>query len=647
LSKRQKTADNLTEFEPNFKTFTEQSPNMIFINKMGTIVYANKKCEEIMGYTREEIQSPDFDFMGLIAPESVDLVKANFRRHMSGEEIEPYEYTLINKNGEKIDAIITSKLIHFEGQTAILGIVTDISQLKRVERDLRKSEEKFRQAFQNSPIGMALCNMDGSFVQINSAYLQMTGYSQSELELLTFRDLTHPEDLTKQMPYYEQCVRGEIDSYQLDKRYVKKDGEIIWVNMIAAINKDEAGKPLHTLIMAEDITEVKMAEKNRQRLEAQLRQAQKMEAIGTLAGGIAHDFNNILGAIIGYSEMAIYDTEERSMMRHNMEQVLKAGHRAKDLVKQILAFSRKSEQDKKVILITPIIKEVLKLLRASLPTTIEIRHHFEPNLGAIFADPTQIHQVIMNLGTNSAHAMENTGGLLDVNLLNVDIGTEDAAKFGELEPGRYVGLVVNDTGHGIDAATLERIFEPYFTTKTKEKGTGMGLAVVHGIVKGHNGGIKVISKPGKGTSFEILFPRTASEMQFGTVQLKALPTGSEHILYIDDEETLIDLGENMLAKLGYHVVTRTSPIEAIEAFKANRDKFDLVISDMTMPNMTGDILAKELMKIRPDIPVIICTGFSEQISAEKIEAIGISGFLMKPLTIRELARTVRKVLDQQ
>jgi PAS domain S-box-containing protein len=647
LSKRQKTADNLTEFEPNFKTFTEQSPNMIFINKKGTVVYANKKCEEIMDYTREEIQSPDFDFMGLIAPESVDLVKANFRRHMSGEEIEPYEYTLINKNGEKIDAIITSKLIHFEGQTAILGIVTDISQLKQVERDLRKSEEQFRQAFQNSPIGMALCNMDGSFVQINSAYLQMTGYSQSELKKLTFRDLTHPEDLAKQMPYYEQCVSGEIDSYQLDKRYIKKDGEIIWVNMIAAITKDESGKPLHALIMAEDITEVKMAEKNRQHLEAQLRQAQKMEAIGTLAGGIAHDFNNILGAIIGYSEMAIYDTEEGSMVRHNMEQVLKAGHRAKDLVKQILAFSRKSEQDKKIILITPIIKEVLKLLRASLPTTIEIRQHFEPNLGAIFADPTQIHQVIMNLGTNSAHAMENTGGLLDVNLLNVDLGPKDAAKFGELEPGRYVGLVVNDTGHGIDPVTLERIFEPYFTTKTKEKGTGMGLAVVHGIVKGHNGGIKVISKADKGTSVEILFPRTASEMQFDTVQLKALPTGSERILYIDDEETLIDLGENMLAKLGYHVVTRTSPIEAIEAFKANPDKFDLVISDMTMPNMTGDMLAKELMKIRPDIPVIICTGFSEQISADKVKAIGISGFLMKPLTIRELARTVRRVLDER
>jgi CheY-like chemotaxis protein/two-component sensor histidine kinase len=370
-----------------------------------------------------------------------------------------------------------------------------------------------------------------------------------------------------------------------------------------------------------------------------------MEAIGTLAGGIAHDFNNILGAIIGYSEMAIYDTEKGSMVYHNMEQVLKAGHRAKDLVKQILAFSRKSEQDKKIILITPIINEVLKLLRASLPTTIEIRQQIEPSLGAIFADPTQIHQVMMNLGTNSAHAMEDSGGLLDVSASNVDLDPDTAAQYPGLESGRYIRLVVSDTGLGIDSETLERIFDPYFTTKTKDKGTGMGLAVVQGIVKGHNGGIKVNSKPGRGTSFEILFPRTASEMQFDRVELNALPTGAEQVLFIDDEETLIDLGRNMLTKLGYQVVARTSSIEAIETFKANPEKFDLIISDMTMPNMTGDMLAEEITKIRSDIPIIICTGFSEQLSDAKITALGIKGLLMKPLTIRKLARTVRKVLD--
>jgi CheY-like chemotaxis protein len=254
---------------------------------------------------------------------------------------------------------------------------------------------------------------------------------------------------------------------------------------------------------------------------------------------------------------------------------------------------------------------------------------------------------MMNLGTNSAHAMENTGGLLDVNVSNVDLDSEAAAQFPELLPGRYVRLIFDDSGHGMDVATLERIFDPYFTTKTKDKGTGMGLAVVHGIVKGHNGTIKVTSRPGKGTSFEILFPRTASQMQLDTVELKALPTGGERILFVDDEETLIDSGKTMLTKLGYQVGTRTSPLDALEAFKANPDKFDLIISDMTMPNMTGDMLAKEILKIRSDIPVVICTGFSEQISEEKVNTIGIRGFLMKPLTISELAKTVRTVLDQR
>jgi PAS domain S-box-containing protein len=635
----------MMDFEPDFRNFTEQSPNMIFINRGGNIVYANKKCEEVMGYTREEFLAPDFNYMDLIAPESVDLVRANFQRHLNGEEIEPYEYSLIGKSNKKIEAIITSKLIRYQGEPALLGIVTDITQRKQAEKDLQKSEVKFRLAFQNSPIGMALLNMDASFVQLNPALCRMLGYSESELLDMTFRDFTHPEDLEMEIPYYEKCVRGEIDSYRMDKRYVKKDGEIIWVNMTAVITKNRAGQPLYALAMVEDITEVRMAEENRQRLESQLRQAQKMEAIGTLAGGIAHDFNNILGAIIGYSEMAIYDTEKGSMVYHNMEQVLKAGHRAKDLVKQILAFSRKSEQDKKIILITPIINEVLKLLRASLPTTIEICQQIEPSLGAIFADPTQIHQVMMNLGTNSAHAMENTGGLLDVSASNVDLDPDTAAQYTGLESGRYIRLVVSDTGHGIDSETLERIFDPYFTTKTKDKGTGMGLAVVHGIVKGHNGSIKVNSKPGRRTSFEILFPRTASEMQFDRVELNALPTGAEQILFIDDEETLIDLGRNMLTKLGYQVVARTSSLEAIEAFKANPDKFDLIISDMTMPNMTGDMLAEKITKIRSDIPIIICTGFSEQLSDAKLTALGIKGLLMKPLTIRELSRTVRKVLD--
>jgi PAS domain S-box-containing protein len=475
-------SENRQDSEADFRTLAEQSPNMIFISRGGKVVYANRKCEEIMGYTREEFLAPDFNYLSLIAPESVDLVRANFQRHMNGEEIEPYEYMLISKSNKKIEAVITSKLIYFGGEPALLGIVTDITERKQAQRDLQKSEEKFHLAFHNSPIGMALCNMDGSIIQANPVFCQMLDYTETELKNVTFKDVTHPEDLEKQMPDDEKCVQGDIDSYQLDIRYIKKDGEIIWVDMTVAITRDKAGLPRYALIMVKDITEVRMAEENRQRLESQLRQAQKMEA-GTLAGRIAHDFNNILGAIIGYSEMAIFDAEKGSMVYNNIEQVLKAGYRAKDLVKQILAFSRKSEQDKKI-------------------------------------------------------------------------------------------------------------------------------------------------------------------MQFDTIEMNSLPTGNEHILFIDDEKTLIDLGKNMLTKLGYQVTAHTSSIKAIETFKDSPDKFDLIISDMTMPNMTGDMLANEIYKIRPDIPIIICTGFSEQLSEKKINTLGIKGLLMKPLTISELAKMVRKAFDK-
>ena len=280
-----------------------------------------------------------------------------------------------------------------------------------------------------------------------------------------------------------------------------------------------------------------------------------------------------------------------------------------------------------------------------MPTTIEIKQHIEPRLDAIFADPTQMHQVMMNLCTNSAHAMGDTGGVLNVELHNVDLNLEKAVQYSELNPGPYVRLSISDTGHGMDSATMDRIFDPYFTTKEQDKGTGMGLAVVHGIVKGHGGGIRVQSKPGKGTRFDIMFPVMGKHMESETEELKALPTGNEHILFIDDEDTLIDLGESMLKKLGYRVETRTRPDEALESFRAAPDNYDLVISDMTMPGMTGDLLAAELMKIRADIPVIICTGYSERIDEKRARDLGIKGLVMKPFTIRSLSKTVRDALD--
>jgi signal transduction histidine kinase/ActR/RegA family two-component response regulator len=392
----------------------------------------------------------------------------------------------------------------------------------------------------------------------------------------------------------------------------------------------------------------KIEERTRElaRSERQLQQIDKIQAIGTLAGGIAHDFNNILFPISGYTEMSIDDVPENSEIRKNLEKVLKATGRARDLVEQILTFSRQSSQEYKPLRIQPIIKEAFKLLRATLPTTIEIIQDIDSRCGATTGNPTQIHQVIMNLCTNAFHVMQDKGGKLEVNLSEVDIGADDILERMGMKPGRYLRLEVIDTGQGMERAVLARIFEPYFTTKEPGKGTGLGLSVTHGIVKSHGGDIKVYSEPGKGTTFHVYFPlieHVITEAQ--TVSTEIIARGTEHILLIDDEIQIVQMEQQMLQRLGYSVTIRTSSLDALDTFGKQPHKFDLVITDMTMPDMTGMDLAPQLQKIRPDIPIIICSGFSEGITEDKVKSIGIREFIQKPIAINDLAMTMRKVLD--
>jgi signal transduction histidine kinase len=396
-----------------------------------------------------------------------------------------------------------------------------------------------------------------------------------------------------------------------------------------------------------EIEDRKRAEGEKQKIAGRLRQAQKMESIGTLAGGIAHDFNNILSAIMGYSEMTLYSLSGDSKARNNLEQVLQASNRARDLVNQILAFSRQSEQTRKPVQIGPLIKETLKLMRASLPTTIEIMEKINEKGALIEADPSQVHQVLMNLCTNASDAMREKGGVLKVDLDRLNLYEKEAALlYPDLHEGIYEMVSVSDTGDGMDTAIIERIFDPYFTTKKAGKGTGMGLAVAHGIVKSHGGAINVHSDPGKGTTFQVLFPSIDGVVKSEGDELKPLPRGEERILYVDDEATLADLGKQMLEHLGYKIETKTSSIEALETFRARPDEFDLIMTDKTMPNLTGFDLAKECKKIRPDIPIILCTGFSESTLLLRAGSMGISEIIMKPLLMRDLAGVIRKVLDE-
>ncbi len=397
--------------------------------------------------------------------------------------------------------------------------------------------------------------------------------------------------------------------------------------------------------LQKELADRKQNEILRRKLEERIQHAQKMEAIGTLAGGIAHDFNNILSSILGYIELAQIDTPGRSQLTHYLENAHQAGLRAKDLVQQILTFSRKGRQQERVVSLTPIIKEVVKLLRASIPATIDIRQRIETEDAVVAADPVQIHQVLMNLGTNAAHAMEEDGGLLEITLGQVDVDEPDDAGLADLKPGRYAQLMIKDTGQGMPDEVRERIFEPYFTTKEMERGTGLGLSVVHGIVTRHDGHIGVRSEPGQGACFTIHLPLHTARTPRPVKTIEPAPRGTERILFIDDEAELVDIGRQALEYLGYQVTTCDNGQDALNLFRQSPDAFDVVITDMTMPQLTGDKLARALLEIRPQLPIIVCTGYSHRMSPEKAQEIGIRSFLMKPLVVDTLARTIRDSLE--
>ena len=516
---------------------------------------------------------------------------------------------------------------------------------QRTEAALRESEERYRRLVELSPEPM--CVHDGTQIfYINPAGATLFGVENpQQLVGASIWDLVHPDE--------QRMVRRRLRSLRqtaqqlepIELRCVRSDGQSIYVEASAVAITHE-GRPAVQSV-ARDITERKLAEHARQRLEEQLRQAQKMEAIGTLAGGIAHEFNNILGVILGFAELTHYEVPQGSRASENVEEVLKAGWRARDLVQQILTFGRMSDPNREPLRIASVVQEVLALLRASLPTTIEIRQESRGEDDVVHANRTQMHQILMNLCANAEYAMRESGGVLTIGVETVEVDATLAAAHSELQPGPHVCLTVHDTGHGMIPEVAERIFEPFFTTKGVGEGTGMGLAIVHGIVASHGGAATVYSRPGEGTTFAIYLPCSAEAVAAEHQALELVHRGKGCILLVDDEEALERVGQAFLRRLGYEVVSRRDSREALEAFRATPQRFDLVITDQTMPHMTGEMLARELRRLRPDIPIILCTGFSHVIDAEKARALGIDAFVMKPIVMHEFARTIQQVVDDR
>jgi PAS domain S-box-containing protein len=540
-------------------------------------------------------------------------------------------------------------IVHTEKlQLEILEKQAALKQREQAIAALRESEDRYSLLVNSIPEAFWMVSADyQQILYISPAYEQIWGRSCKSL-------LAEPREwlaavVEEDRPGVSAVIDGiaKNTGEQIDfppYRIRRPDGTLRWINTKAVPIRDETGKVWSVAGLCEDITERKLAEEEKLKLESQLRQAQKMEAIGTLAGGIAHDFNNILSIIFGYNELAMEekDSEKR---RHHLEELKKGAERAKELVAQILAFSRsKAEQQKQPLQVSLIIKEVLKMLRATIPTTIEIRQNIV-STGMVLADPAQIHQVIMNLCTNSYHAMRETGGTLAVSLNDLEIGAEDYG-YANLTPGKYLKLEVSDTGCGIDPKIQDKIFEPYFTTKEPGEGTGLGLAVVHGIVKSHHGHITVYSEQGKGTSFHVYLPLTEQEAAVlpDKTEPKELRGKGERILFVDDEEQIRAVVDAILSKNGYQVTTFADGMHALAQFQKNPEQFDLVITDMTMPSLTGAELAQKILLLSPHTPVILCTGQSELINREIAMAMGICDYLNKPILQETLLVATRKAL---
>jgi len=425
------------------------------------------------------------------------------------------------------------------------------------------------------------------------------------------------------------------------------DGHTEFLETIKCPMYNYKGKLIGILGVGRDITERKKEEEEKAKLKTELQHAQKMESIGILAGGIAHDFNNIMAIILGNTELALEDVPKSNPAYSNLEEIKTASRRAKNIVRQLLSYSRVVEQEMQSIKIGPVIKDGLKFLRSTIPSTIDIEQNIQLTDETILADPTQINQILMNLCINASQAMEQTGGDLNVAVEKLVLDNNSARNYPGLKSGDHVRIIISDTGPGIDPEIIDQIFDPYFTTKEIGKGSGMGLAVVHGIVKSHSGAIAVESSPGKGTKFITLFPLTTKKPMVETKTGKDIPGGNETILFVDDEKSIVKMLQRMFERLGYKVQTATTPEEALERFRSNPDHFDLVITDMTMPKMTGVKLSEKLMDIRKDIPIIVCTGHSALVDEEKAKELGLAAYIIKPIDMQETAQIIRKILDKK
>ncbi len=674
ITEKKQAEKKLQQSEKKYRQLIENIAELVWeVDKNGVYTHITSKAIDVYGVPLEQIigKTP-FDFM----PEKeAERVAVAWKKITAAKEpFNRLENIIQNADG-RLFHIESTGFPFFDDGGKLLGyhgITIDITERIQNERDIQTLMESSvgilgQELFDT--ITVKLCEwlecdcaiigeivngntvrtismvLDGKPVKKYSYPLEKSPCEQTVRKCYCF----YPENVKALFPDDPELIKINASGYigvSLENREGKTTGILCCISR-KRLHVTKKTRNVMKIIGARVSAEIerKRIEAERDMLERKLLQTRKMEAIGTLAGGIAHDFNNILFPILGYTEMMLAETPDDSPFKKPLSRIYTGSMRAKDLVKQILTFARQDTIELKLMKIQPVIKEAIKLIRSTIPTSIEIKQEISPDCGAVRANPTQIHQIIMNLATNAYHAMADTGGQLTITLKQINsdgFGLNDH----DIIPGLYVCLTVGDTGMGINKDIMNKIFDPFFTTKEKGKGTGMGLSVVHGIVKSMKGAIRVDSKPGKGTKFRVFLPVIKSDYgQLPVQSMGKVKGGLEHVLLVDDEENILIMETQMLKYLGYQVTSRNSSLEAIEAFRFNPDQFDLVITDMAMPNMSGDKLTVELLKIRPDIPILLCTGFSETMSETRAASLGIKGFLLKPVVMKDLARKIREILD--
>ncbi len=760
-AERKRWQDELRQSEERFAKSFRNNPAFLTIVHMGanTVLEVNDAWTRVFGYTREEAIGRTTVELGIYEPEAYSKIMEEAREKGSVRNVEA---TVRNRTGEDRVVLVSREVIEIGGEPYLLAMGLDITDRNRVETALQESEQKYRATFNTALVGIDLVDRHGNFLEVNTTLSQFLGYTPDELRRLTILDVTHPEDVAGSRQMHEAIVRGETDGYRLEKRYVRKDGEIVWAHTAVSAIRDADGRYKATVGTIRDITLHRKSERARIRLEAaveqsvetveitdaqgtivyvnpsfetttgysreeaigntprivksghhneefykrmwdtitngkiwtghiinrkkdgslfeedvsispvkdnfgkivnfvavkrdvtqevslqrQLQQAQKMEAIGTLAGGIAHDFNNILQVALGYSDLIIGDEGFPQRYKADVHRIIEAANRGADLVQRLLTFSRKTEFKPQPLNLNHRVADLSKMLDRTIPKMIEIQTCLSEDLATINADPTQIDQVLMNIAVNARDSMPN-GGKLTFETGNVIIDEAYSRTHADIQPGRHVLLSVSDTGSGIDDETLEHIFEPFYTTKGVGKGTGLGLAMVHGIVKRHKGHISLFSRPGEGTTFRIYFPALVSDMEVADLIAAPMPQGgSETILVVEDEEMIRDLCVRFLTQAGYKVIEATNGVDALQVYRERGGEIAMVLLDLIMPEMSGMKCLEGLLALNPSVKVVVASGYSANGSLKDAVADKVKRFINKPYAVRQVLETVRAVLDSE